>query len=150
MSILPEQVVFDGTNFEQYSGGNLRLFLRIVSDTLQVRGTDNTIPSLAGQVPRIRVAHQRILEVEGLAFGCGVGETAQRADMVDLDDELRALFDPTKMPQTLVKTRMDGSVVELEARPLDDLIISDQGIPAQRFVSVSLLSVAPNWTAGGS
>lgn len=154
MSIAVETAVFDGTNFEQSAGGLLRLSLRIVhglDDGLQVRGTDNTIPSLDGQVPRIRVAHQRIIEIEGYAFGTGANETAQRNDMVDLLDELAALFDPTKMPQTLTVTRMDGSTRSIEARPLDDLIVTDVvSVPACRAIAVSLLSVDPNWTTGGS
>lgn len=148
MTVQAESAVFDGTNLEQSSGGHLRLCLRIVSglyDGLQVRGTDSTIPSTAGQVARTRVGHQRVIELEGWGAGTGANETAMRADMVDLLDELAALFDPTKMPQTLTATRMDGSQVTIEARPLDDLIITDVGIPAYRNISVSLLSVDPDW-----
>lgn len=153
MSVQAEFAVFDSVNLEQSAGGQIRLALRVTHglyDGLTVRGIDNTIPSLAGQVPRIRVAHQRIIEIEGWGAGTGANETAQRADMVDLLDELAALFDPTKMPQTLTVTRMDGSSVSIEARPMDDLIIEDIGIPAYRNISVSLLSVDPDWTGGGS
>lgn len=154
MTVQAESAVFDGTNLEQSAGGQIRLFLRIVSglyDGLQVRGTDDTIPSAEGQVPRARVGHQRIIELDGWCSGTGANETAQRGDMVDLLDELAALFNPRKMPQTLSATRMDGSVVEIEARPMDDLhIVDTQGIPTYRSVSVSLLSVSPDWSAAGS
>lgn len=153
MSVQVDFGVFDGTNLIQSSGGLIRLCLRITHglyDGLQARGTDSTIPSAAGQVARSRVAHQRIIELEGWAAGTGASETAQRADMVDLLDELAALFDPTKMPQTLSVTRMDGSVMTTQARPMDDLIITDIGIPAYRKVAVSLLCVEPGWTPAGS
>src|SRR3954471_1914411 len=98
-SIQPDVATYDGTALVQVQGGQVRKNLRITSglyNGLQVRGTDWTIPSMAGQIPLTRVGHQRIIEIEGWLFGAGSTESAMRDDMVDLLHDIEALFNPRK------------------------------------------------------
>lgn len=146
--VIPAVLSYDGTPVTTSVGGMPRLISRLVRglDTAaEVRGRDTVIPGATGQVPRDRVWHQRVLELEIVVMGTGATEAAQLADTRAALDMLTALFDPTREPAVLVVEVEDGTTRSISARPVDTMP-DDGEIPTRRTLSVELVAVEGDWT----
>lgn len=154
MSIVLFPATYDGTPLESVSGGLVRMAIGLVrglDDSPEVRGDDTTIPGTAGRVPRNRVWDHRTIELEGFIGGVGVSESAQRADMRSLLEDLRTLFDPTRSPATLSIELEHGGTATISARPLNMLCPATVASVRER-ISIALEAVEDDWevTPGGS
>lgn len=137
-------LTYDGTDVQD---ADLGLFLEIVkglNETPEVRGTDTTVPGLDGRIPRNRVTDRLAIELRGMLMATGMDESAQRSDFATMRQQVRMLFDPTKMPADLVAELEDGSTATISARPLPTLLWR-QGPPGYAELSVELESVDPDW-----
>lgn len=148
MSIVTLGATFDGTALVTIIGGQPRIMLRCVrglDDSPEVRGTDTIVPGLAGRIVRSRVRDRRVIELAGWVMGTGTTEADQREDVRDALEELRALFDPTRTPATLLLELEDGGFATISARPLST-VMGDDPIPTYRALSVELEAVEADWT----
>lgn len=138
-------LTFGGTDLQQNPIG---IFLEIVeglAGTATVRGTDTVVPGLAGRIARNRQPDTRRIELRGLVAGTGATEALQQDSFWDLVATLRALFDPTDSPASLVATLPNGTTATILARTLPTMVW-DQTLPALARVTIELESVAPTWT----
>jgi hypothetical protein len=135
----------DGTDLTRT---DRRILARVTAglfDGLEVRGTDTTVPGLAGQIPRNRLGHQRIIVAEGMVMGAGADEAAQRADFLALRQTIFALMRGDQDPYVIVHTNEDGSTYTIEARPLR-VEWGEDGIPSYRTMLLYWLAVEVDWT----
>lgn len=138
---------YAGTSLVTSVSSQPRLTIRCVrglDDSFEVRGTDTIIPTAAGRVARNRVRDRRVIELAGHVMGTGDTEDAQRLDVRAALEELRALFDPTSTPGSLVVALEDGGTATITARPLN-MIAGDDPIPTWRQVSIELEAVGADW-----
>lgn len=119
--------------------------VRGLDDSFEVRGTDTIIPTASGRVARNRVRDRRVIELAGHVLGTGDTEAEQRADVRAALEELRALFDPSAAPGTLVLDLEDGGTATIAARPVN-MIVPDDPVPTWRQVSIELEAVGADWT----
>lgn len=147
-TVLPAVLSYAGTSLTSSVGGMPRLIARLVrglDSAPEVRGRDTVIPGATGQVPRDRVWHQRVLELEVILMGTGATEAAQLADTRAALDTLAVLFAPTRDPAALVVEVEDGTTRSISARPVD--VMHDDGeVPTRRTLSVELVAVEGDWT----
>ena len=133
-----------------YKGHDLQeadwsLFLEItegLESSAEHRGRDTTVPSLPGQIEGNRVPHQRSILLEGMAKGIGA---TPRAALRDVLQTLSTWFDPA-VPGDLVATLEDGAVYTIRARTDPPSPLISRVNPSMVRVSISLVSVAPDWT----
>lgn len=85
-----------------------------------------------------------VLTVATLTSG-GATEAAQSASFWTLVATLRALFDPTASPASLIATLPNGTTATILARTLPTMMW-DQVLPSLARVTIELESVAPDWT----
>lgn len=154
MSIVLFPATYDSTELEQVSGGLVRMAIGLVrglDDSPEVRGSDTVIPGATGRVPRSRVWDRRVIELAGFIGGVGTSETAQRADLRALLEDLRELFDPTRSPATLSIELEDGGTATISARPVNMLCAATIASVREQ-VSIELEAVDADWqvTLGGS
>lgn len=131
---------------------DLRILARVTSglfDGLEVRGRDSTVPGLVGQVPRLRLGHQRIIVAQGIVNGTGTDEADGRADLLATRAAMDVLMSPDQDPYDLIVTMEDGSTATISARP-QRIEWGPDDIPAFREFTAYWLSVAPHWTFEGS
>ena len=153
VDIVSHGISYRGTSCVTVVDGHLRICLWLVSGLhsgLSVRGTDTTVPALAGRIARNRVADRRLLEVEGFVQGVGANEALRRSDFETAMQEVSALFDPTLAAGTLEVLLQDGSTASIAARTLPETIEGPPEIPSRRAVSFRLEALDPDWTFGGS
>lgn len=149
MPLVEKGATYRGTNLVQLSSGKPRMVIRCVSgldNGPQVRGVDTVIPGLAGRVPRNRIRDVRKIELEGFIQGVGSDDAAQKADFRAAIEELRALFDPTLTPGTLVVALEDGGTATISARTMpEEPEWGPDNIPSYRTLSVELEAVGSDW-----
>jgi len=140
-------LTYDATDLQE---ADLGIFLEIVrglSEPPAVRGVDTVVPSLAFRVPRARIADYLVLELRGFVRGEGADEEAQRSDVRDKIDTLRALFDPAADPADLVATCEDGTIRTISCRTLS--IVYADVLPTHKTLSVEL-EAYEDWQVSGS
>lgn len=116
-------------------------------DSLTVRGTDTVVPSLAGQIPRLRVADSRIIVGQGFVQGAGSTEADQRADFLGIRQAIDALMRGDQVRYVLEQTDEDGSVWTITVQPLRVEWDQNDAIPSRRDLACYWLSVDPDWVA---
>ena len=138
-------LTFDGHDVQDLDG----IFLEIVrglNDGVRARGTDTTVPALAGRIARSRVADGFLIELRGWVRGVSTTEATDRSDFRANVANLRAWFDPTASPATLTATLEDGSTVSCSARTLpENPLFGNQRAPSFAEVSIELESVDADW-----
>lgn len=144
-------VTYDGTDCQDSDPGLFLEITRGINETIEVRGIDVVVPGLAGQIPRLRIGDSLRIVLSGFVAGAGMDLAAQKADFRSTMLAVRTLFDPTKEPAELALVLEDGSTATISARPLN-IVVNDKVQSLFAYVSVELLSVAPDWTItpGGS
>ena len=112
------------------------------------RGEDVTIPALAGQYARNRIAHQRIVPIHGFVLGTSeVNHLAER-------DAMDAIFDPTLDPDDLVVTGdwigLGSDTRTLEARVLGEPKVVEviPNLVSEYDVQLVCISTPPDWVEG--
>ncbi len=143
-------LTFDGVDIQWNPMGIFLEITRGLYEGPEVRGTDTVVPSLTGRIARNRVADRWVIELQGYVAGTGSTEHLQRNHFLDLADTIRALFDPTALPATLVAYTQDGGTRTIQARTLPT-IVWDQIVPAMAKVNIQLEAVE-DWvvTVAGS
>lgn len=139
-----------------YRGSDIQdidsIFLEVVrglTEVVEVRGVDLTVPSRSGQIVRNRRGNRLGIGLRGWIRGVDTGgETADRADFAANRATFRSWFDPTLDPGALVATLEDGSTQTIDARTLN--VIATIVAPSFHYVDVELESVDPDWVASGS
>ena len=119
------------------------------SEPAEARGEDDVIPGLAGQYPRNRISHRRIIILNGFIRGMGGTDTERTLAWRAATDTIMAVFDPALDPGEL---EISGGYLgitgaTIQARATDVIggeVISRQ---FQRW-SVELLAVDPVDWAG--
>ena len=132
------------------------IFLEIVSglyDGIDVRGDDVTVPYADGQVSRPRRRHNRKIGLKGYVRGGDPLATTVIERQMDYSTKRRffdTLFDPARLPATLIVLMPDGlTTATIEARPLN--FIPTLIVPSEFcYMDVEMLSVDPDWTWAAS
>jgi len=114
-------LTYDGTDIQ---ASNLSVFFQIrrgINEAPTVRGTDITVPALAGRIARNRIVDMLSIEL--------VGQVTTDPAQTDPDDAkasyrnnwqtVRALFATNRDPAALVATLEDGTIQTIQARPLN-------------------------------
>jgi hypothetical protein len=156
MAIVTRGATFASKNLVEIADGQARIVMRCVrglDSGPRVRGRDTVIPGLAGRVVRNRVNDGRVIELEGFVAGVGGTQAELDADFRAAVEELRAIFDPTASPATLVIALEDGGTATITARTLpENPMWGGDEISCYRTLSVELEAVGTDWAieAAGS
>ena len=154
MSIVTLAATYNGTDLCTDVSGEPRFIIRLIrglDESPEVRGKDTVIPGTAGRTARNRVWDRRVIELSGWVMGTGATEEAELADTREALETLRALFDPTNAPASLVIELEDGGSATITARPIN-MAVGDDDVPMRRQVSIELEAVGADWVIveGGS
>jgi hypothetical protein len=117
------------------------------AEPVSVRGTDTTVPSLAGRIARGRVADVRSLRIEGY-IAANTAEEWRAAT-----DTFSEIFDTRLGPGVLQIDEgylglPDGDVATINARTLNAVGAAIQAGKRLQFWSIELESVDPDWVVG--
>lgn len=122
---------------------DLSIFFQIIhglNETPSVRGTDTTVPALAGTVEGNRVKHLLPIVLEGIVRADPTTTTTATARASYRAKELivRALFAPDRARANLVATLEDATTKTISARPMPGMIWNELVQSELAFVSIEL------------
>jgi hypothetical protein len=119
-----------------------------LNDGLRVRGKDTVVPSLAGNMPRNRVADVRDIRLTGWAQGGGATEVERLAAWQALRDELEELFTTVGEAVDRIQT-LEGIALDGSTRSIDCATEVVLWTPSEAFaagvIAVQLVATTPTW-----
>ena len=153
MTLLRPVESYAGTALNTFVGTETRLRFWVVDgldDGLEIRGVDSVIPGAAGRVPRNRLWDRRVVEIAGWVRGVGASDAARADDFRDAMETLRTLFDPTRVPASLV-IGLEGGVrtATISCRPLPTILVGYKPVPAAS-INVEFEAVEGDWLVAES